>query len=116
MPGSSGSGVSEEQEVQISFARSKDGRKRSIPVWFSMNQGKMELLPMYGLKTKWYVDVQKSGSIGLKVGGWEKTSTPKFVRDSKTVEEIKRRFSVKYGEEEVKRYYPTSEIALEIAV
>jgi hypothetical protein len=103
-----------EEEVLITFVRSKNGKTRTIPVWFTLNSGKMELLPMYGLKTKWFVDLERSGRVGLGVKGWKKDAKPTFVRDPKTVDEIKERFSVKYGKGKVKKYYPTSEIALEI--
>ena len=77
----------------------------------------MELLPMYGLKTKWLVDVEKDGTMDLKIREWgKKASKPKILRDSKAIDDIKRRFSVKYGEGQVKQYYPTSDVALEVSL
>jgi hypothetical protein len=73
---------------------------------------KVELLPMYGLKTKWYTDVVASGKIGLAIKEWSKEASPEIVKDPKVVDEIKGRFGVKYGLANVKRYYPTSEVAL----
>jgi hypothetical protein len=116
MPGASLDGVPEEEEVLISFVRSKDGKTKTLPVWFTVNGGKFELLPMYGLKTKWFADVEKAGKIGLRVKEWNKSSEPKILRDSKVIDDIKRRFSMKYGEGQVKKYYPTSDIALEISL
>ncbi|HEY6283825.1 MAG TPA: hypothetical protein VIW22_07875 [Nitrososphaerales archaeon] len=116
MPGESHDGVPEEEEVLISFVRSKDGKTKTIPVWFTVSGGKLELLPMYGLKTKWFAEIEKTGKIDLKVKEWKKTSRPKILRDSKAIDDIKRRFSVKYGAGQVKKYYPTSDIALEISV
>jgi hypothetical protein len=104
--------LSHEVEVQVTFVISKNGKKRTIPVWFTVNEGKIELLPMYGLKTKWFVDVERSGNIELSVKDWKKSSHSAVVRDSVAVTRIKRRFSDKYGEDEVKKYYPTSEVAL----
>jgi len=108
--------LSREEEAHITFVKSKDGKKRTIPVWFTVNEEKVELLPMYGLKTKWFIDVEKSGNIELRVKDWKKTSKTTVVRDSVFVNRIKRRFSDKYGENEVKRYYPTTEVALELAL
>ncbi len=117
MSGASQTGVPQEEEVLISYVRSKDGKSRTIPIWFTVNGGKMELLPMYGLKTKWLVDVEKDGTMDLKIGEWRKNaSKPKILRDSKAIDDIKRRFSVKYGEGQVKQYYPTSDVALEISL
>jgi len=106
--------LSEEMELDDAYARSKDGRSRVIPVWFTVNGDKIDLLPMYGVKTKWFIDVEKSGSLELRSKGWKRAARPSVVRNSEAVEAIKQRFSLKYGTEEVKRYYPTSEVALEI--
>ena len=114
MSGTGHGGVPLEEEVLISYVRSKDGKTKSIPIWFTVNGGKIELLPMYGLKTKWFADVEKAGTIDLKIKEWKRASKPKILRDSKAIDDIKRRFGVKYGESQVKRYYATSEVALEI--
>ena len=118
MAGSDGpEDLSREEEAQIKFVRSKDGKERTTPVWFTVNEGKVELLPMYGLKTKWFIDVEKSGNIELKVKDWKKEVRAIVVRDSAVVNRIKRRFGDKYGENEVKKYYPgTAEVALELAL
>jgi len=108
--------LSREEEAQITFVKSKDGKKRTVPVWFTVNEGKVELLPMYGLKTKWFIDVENSGNIELKVKDWKKSSKTTVIRDSVVVNRIKRRFSDKYGENEVKKYYPTLDVALELAL
>ena len=110
-----GSGPSDEEEVRITFV-GRDGKPRSIPVWFTVNGGKMELLPMYGLKTRWLADVQASGKIGLAVKGWRKEAKPVVVKEPSALEEIKGRFGAKYGLANVKRYYPTTEVALEVPV
>ncbi len=116
MPGASHAGVPQEEEVLISYVRSKDGKTRTLPIWFTVNGSKMELLPMYGLKTKWFIHIERSGRVDLRVKDWEKDSKPVIVRDPLEVERIKRRFSATYGEGNVKRYYPTSEVALEIGL
>lgn len=105
-----------EEEVQITFVRAKDGKKRSLPVWFTVSQGKLELMPMYGLGTKWFLDVEKSGSISLQVKDWKLDAAPAIVQDPKTIAEIKQRFSRKYGEDRVRRYYPNQDIALAISL
>jgi hypothetical protein len=108
--------LSSEEEVKITYVRSKGGKMRTIPIWFTVHQGKMELLPMYGNKTKWYIDMEKSGDIELRVRDWTIRTKPGIVRDPKVVDQIKRRFAEKYGEVEVKKYYPTSEVALEVVL
>lgn len=116
MSGGSQAGVPQEEEVLISYVRSKDGKTKTIPIWFTVNGSKVELLPMYGSKTKWFADVEKAGTINLKIKEWKKSSKPEILRDSQAIDDIKRRFSVKYGGRQVKQYYPTSDVALEISV
>lgn len=112
----SGEPVFDEEEVRISFVRRGSKKVRTIPVWFTVNGGMMELLPMYGIKTRWYADVEATGKIGLSIKGWKKEGKPRIVKEPKVVEEIKGRFGVKYGFSNVKKYYPTSEVALEVDI
>ena len=76
----------------------------------------MELMPMYGLRTKWLSDVEKSGRLSLQVKNWRKDAAPTVVKDPKTIAQVKQRFSTKYGEDQVLRYYPNQDVALEISL
>jgi uncharacterized protein DUF2255 len=108
----SGADIAAEGEVQITYLWSKTGNRRTIPIWFTLSEGKMELLPMHGLRTKWFADVQKSGSLAVEVKGWRKETNPEVVRDLGAIEGIKQRFAAKYGEGDVRRYYPNQDVAL----
>ena len=107
--------LSGENEVQVEFVR-KDGRKRKIPVWFSVNGRTLELLPMYGLKTKWFEAVERTGRMDIEAKGTRVAATPEISKDAEEVDAVKRRFAAKYGESDVGRYYPTSEVALKITL
>lgn len=69
---------------------------------------------MYGSKTKWFMDVEKSRKMSLQVKDWKKDVSPTTVRDPRVIESIKGRFSMKYGDRQVRKYYPTQDVALEI--
>lgn len=103
-----------EAEVEISVQRAGSGKKRTLPVWFTVEGDKLELLPMYGLKTRWFQSLEKSGTLEVRAKGATRKASPKIVRDPDVVERAKARFSKKYGVTDVKRYYPTSEVLLEI--
>ncbi len=113
MSGDFAEGLAVENEISISFAR-KDGRKRTIPIWFTIEGGRLQLLPMYGSKTKWLADVEREGSVIVRSGELTKSFRPKVVRDQKSIDGIKRNFSGKYGESDVRKYYPAQDVALEI--
>jgi hypothetical protein len=71
---------------------------------------------MHGLNTMWFQDVERSGRMEVTAKG-RTTSTPfEIVRDVGKVEHVKKRFSLKYGESDVGKYYPTSEVAIEIGI
>jgi hypothetical protein len=116
LPGQVGTPPPDEEEVQITFARARNGKKRSIPVWFTLKGGRMELLPMYGTKSRWFIDIEKSGTVELRVKDWKKTVKPKIIRDMAAIGRIKERFAVKYGEDKVNRYYPTCNAAFEVTL
>jgi hypothetical protein len=108
--------LSGESEIQVMVVRPGDGRRRSLPVWFSVQGSKLELLPMYGLRTRWFRDLQASGKMEVKVKDESRTTVPRIILDPAAVDETKRRFGLKYGQGEVAKYYPTSEVALEISL
>jgi hypothetical protein len=111
-----GPDISSEDEIKITYLWSKNGKRRTIPVWFTVHESKLELLPMHGLRTKWFVDVQKSGRLELTVKDWRKEASPAVVRDLQRIKGIKQRFAAKYGEGDVNRYYPAQDVALEVAI
>ena len=108
--------LSGEQEVQITVVRAKDGSRRTLPVWFSVHGSKLELLPMHGLKTRWFMDLERNGEMEVKAKDKSRIATPVIVLDSAAVEATKNRFGLKYGLGDVRKYYPTSEVALEISL
>jgi hypothetical protein len=110
------SALSGAEEVQVAYVRGKDGRERTIPVWFAVEGRTVHLLPMYGLKTMWFQEVERSRSMELRVKRESLKVSPKVVRDAAQVERVKEKFGKKYGADDVRRYYPTSEVALEIQV
>ena len=112
MAGDKAADISQEDEVLISYLRSRTGKTRSIPVWFTVSEKKMELLPMYGTRTKWFEDVQKSGRLDVRIRDWQMGANPSVVKDVQAIERTKRRFVEKYGESDVRRYYPTQDVAL----
>ncbi|MBI3840400.1 MAG: DUF2255 family protein [Thaumarchaeota archaeon] len=114
--GSFAEALSGEQEVQITVVRRKDGRRRTLPVWFTLQDGVLELLPMYGLKTMWFRDLEESGTMEIKAGNQTRVVSPQVLKDTKTVDRVKGRFSLKYGDGEVRKYYPASEVVLKISL
>jgi len=110
MSGKLAEALSDEEEVRITIFK-KDGKKRTIPVWFTVEGGKLKLLPMYGLRTRWFQDVEREGSIVVKAKSREERFRPKVVRDRQTIDGIVDSFAEKYGASS-RKYYATQDVAL----
>ncbi len=107
--------LSGEQEIRVTVARRKDGKLRTLPIWFTVEGERLLMLPMHGLKTRWFLDLEEQdGAMTVEVKENKVKVVVKVILDAGSVEEVKKGFSQKYGEDDVKRYYPTSEVALEI--
>ncbi len=104
------------EEIRISVVRRKDGKRRTLPIWFAVEGTTLQLLPMYGLNTQWFRDVEKNSTVEIRTGREMKSAVPRIIRDPAAVDRVKQRFSHKYGSGEVRKYYPTSEVALEISL
>jgi hypothetical protein len=52
--------------------------------------------------------------VELSVKNQKLSVTPSIIRDEAKIERIKGIFARKYGFVDVKRYYPTSEVAIEV--
>jgi len=104
--------LSGEKEIMITLVR-KNGKKRTIPIWFVVDGKKMQLLPMYGLRTKWFQDFQREGSVTVKVKNQAKAFRPRVIRQQNTIDAIVSSFAAKYGENS-RKYYATQDVALEV--
>ncbi len=105
--------LSGEEEVKITVVKS-DGEKRTLPVWFTVEGDRLQLLPMYGLKTLWFRSIERNRSVTIEVKKETKEVKPEIVRDPEAVDRVKAKFAEKYGAGDVKGYYPTSEVLLEV--
>jgi deazaflavin-dependent oxidoreductase (nitroreductase family) len=105
-----------EEEVTVTVVGRRSGNKISTPVWFTVDGNKLELLPMYGEKTNWFRNFRKSGNLEVAVKKVRMSVKPRLIRNTDYIERVKDRFSTKYGAEEVKKYYPECNVALEIDV
>jgi hypothetical protein len=72
------------------------------------------LLPVLGSETYWYKNFTVDPTLKILVNGAETTVRGKPVTDSNRVGDIVRKFKSKYGEGDVKRYYPKVDVAVEV--
>jgi hypothetical protein len=103
-------------EIRLSVKGRKSGRDISRPVWFMHEGNTLYLLPVQGSDTNWYQNLLVDSNLKISVIGTENTYSGKPIIDSNRVEDIVSKFRSKYGEGDVKKYYPKVDVAVEVTL
>jgi hypothetical protein len=102
-------------DIRLSVKGRKSGRDIPRPVWFVHEGNTLYLLPVQGSETNWYTNLLVDSTLKISVSsGEEITARGKPLTDSNRVDDIVRRFKSKYGEGDVKKYYPKFDVAVEV--
>jgi hypothetical protein len=101
-------------ELELSVKVRKSGREISRPVWFVHEGSTLYLLPVQGSDTNWYKNLLVDPTLKISVNGTEIAVKGKPITDSNRVDDIVRKFKSKYGEGQVKKYYPKLDVAIEV--
>jgi hypothetical protein len=104
-------------EITLSVKGRKSGRDIPRPVWFVHEGNTLYLLPVQGSDTNWYKNLQVEPTLKISVnGGEEIPSRGEPITDRNSVDDIVRKFKSKYGEGDVKKYYPKTDVAVEVSL
>jgi len=103
-------------EITLSVKGRKSGKDISRPVWFVNEGNSLYLLPVQGSDTNWYKNLLVDPTLKISVNGVEISERGRQIIDSKRVDDIVRKFRSKYGEGDVKRYYPKTDVAVEVSL
>ena len=104
-------------EIRLSVKGRKSGRDIPRPVWFVHEGNTLYLLPVQGSDTNWYKNLLVDPTLKISVNGGGGEEIPvrgKPITDRNSVDDIVRKFKSKYGEGDVKRYYPKADVAVEV--
>jgi hypothetical protein len=101
-------------EITLSIKGRKSGKDIPRPVWFVHEGNTLYLLPVQGTDTNWYKNFLADPTLKISVNGAEMTVKGKQITNSNRVEDIVRKFKSKYGEGDVKKYYPKTDVAVEV--
>ena len=101
-------------EIRLSVKGRRSGRDIPRPVWFVYEDETLYLLPVRGSDTNWYKNLLVDPTLKISVNGMEITVRGKPITDRNSVDDIVRKFKSKYGEGDVKRYYPKVDVAVEV--
>ena len=101
-------------EIRLSVKGRKSGRDIPRQVWF-VHEGKtLYLLPVQGYDTNWYKNLLVDPTLKISVNGMEIPVRGKPITDKNNVDVIVRKFKSKYGDGDVKKYYPKVDVAAEV--
>ena len=103
-------------EIRLSVKGRKSGRDIPRPVWFVHEGCTVYLLPVRGSDTNWYKNLLVDSTLKISVNGGEEipAARGKPITDSNRVNDIVKKFKSKYGEGDVKNYYPKTDVAVEV--
>jgi hypothetical protein len=102
-------------EITLSVKGRRSGRDIPRPVWFVHEGNTLYLLPVQGTDTNWYKNFLADQTLKISVNGGIETSVRgKPITDSNRVGDIVSKFKSKYGEGDVKKYYPKTDVAVEV--
>ena len=103
-------------EITLSVKGRKSGRDIPRPVWFVNEGNTLYLLPVQGSDTNWYKNLLVDPTLKISVNGVEISERGRQITDSKSIDNIVSKFRSKYGEGDVKKYYPKTDVAVEVVL
>jgi hypothetical protein len=101
-------------EITLSVKGRKSGRDIRRPVWFVHEHNTLYLLPVQGTDTNWYKNLLVYPTLKISINGVEISESGKPITDGHSVDDVVEKFRSKYGEGNVKRYYPKTDVAVEV--
>ena len=103
-------------EITLSVKGRKSGKDIPRPVWFVNEGNTLYLLPVQGSDTNWYKNLLVDPTLKISANGVEISERSRQITDSKGVDDIVRKFRSKYREGDVRKYYPKTDVAVEVSL
>ena len=102
------------REVELTAVGRKSGQETSRPVWFDQEGDTLYLVPVTGTDSQWYQNVVRHPTIRLAAGGAEYTAEATPITDPDRAAEVVQLFRNRYGADDVARFYPHPNVAVEV--
>jgi hypothetical protein len=101
-------------EIILSVKGRKSGKDIPRPVWFVYESNTLYLLPVQGSDTNWYKNMLVDPTLKISINNREMAVKSKTITEKNRVEDIVKKFKSKYGEGDVKKYYPKVDVAVKV--
>ena len=108
--------LQETNEVDLTVTGRKSGRESTRPIWFVEEGDQVLLLPVSGSSSNWYRNLLKTPDIRLSAEGAEASAAAKPTEDASVVADVLEKFRGKYGADQVEKYYPGQDAAVEVTL
>lgn len=100
-------------EINLTVTGRRTGRKSTRPIWFVLENGKLDLLPVSGSDTQWYQNVRVNPTMEIEAHGAKGNFRAAPITDPQEVKTVVEKFRGKYGAADVKKYYSKLDVAVE---
>jgi deazaflavin-dependent oxidoreductase (nitroreductase family) len=104
------------REVELTAVGRKTGQETSRPVWFDQEGDTLYLVPVTGTDSQWYKNVLRHPMVRLAAGGAEYTAQATPITDPARAAEVVQLFRARYGADDVARFYPNPNVAVEVSL
>jgi hypothetical protein len=101
-------------EITLSVKGRKSGKDIPRPVWFVHEGNILYLLPVQGSDTNWYKNMLADPTLKISVNNKKMAVKSTVVTERNRVDDIVKKFKSKYGEGDVKKYYPKVDVAVKV--
>lgn len=98
-------------EIHLAVIGRKSGKSLSRPVWFAIRGKEMLLMPVRGNDTQWYKNVLRDPRVTITSGQHTLKGKLQIITQKSQVADVISLFEKKYGESDIKKYYPKRNVA-----
>ena len=102
------------KQISITVIGRRTGRAIKIRVWFVMEENTLWLLPVNGSQTRWYRNLKANRAITIEAGSERRELRARLRKTKAAVRKVIRRFREKYTAAQIKRWYTTLDVAVQI--
>ena len=105
------SSLTKAKEIELTVTGRKSRKPIPRPVWFVLRGPELLLLPVTGTNSQWYKNILQDPLVKITSSGQTITGKLHRITGKREVAEVIQLFEKKYGARDVKRYYPSPNVA-----
>ena len=104
-------GLKKDKEIELTVTGRKSGKPLPRPVWFVLRETELLLLPVTGTDSQWYKNFLRNPQVKLRSSEQSFNGKLRAITERNQVDEVIELFKGKYGSSDIKKYYPSPNVA-----